>query len=85
MISVLKQLLVDPGKVERVFFYWTICAHRAFGWFSKLMIEVYEQDNKHILQVRHFLTSVKDDDRDILGLSFCTMLLVPSIRHPILI
>ncbi|CAB9528475.1 oxidase homolog protein B [Seminavis robusta] len=65
MISVLKELLVNPGKMERVFFYWTVRDRKAFEWFSKLMDDVYQQDQKHVLQVRHFLTSVKDDDRDI--------------------
>lgn len=65
MISVLKELLLKPGKMERVFFYWTVRDRNAFQWFSELMNRVYRQDKGHVLQVRHFLTSVKDDDRDI--------------------
>lgn len=65
MISVLKDLLVNPGKMERVYFYWTVRDRDAFDWFSELMDKIYKRDQKKVLQVRHFLTSVKDDDRDI--------------------
>lgn len=65
MISVLKDLLVNPGKMERVYFYWTVRDRDAFDWFSGLMDKIYKRDQKKVLQVRHFLTSVKDDDRDI--------------------
>ena len=65
MISVLKELLHNPGKMERVFFYWTVRDRSAFEWFSDIMDRVYKHDKSHVLQVRHFLTSVKDDDRDI--------------------
>lgn len=66
MISVVRQLLVQPGKMRRAFFYWTVRDSSSFKWFNKLMEELYEQDEKHVLEVRHFLTSAKpDDDRDI--------------------
>lgn len=65
MISVLKQLLVTPGRMKRVFLYWTVRDRAAFQWFSGLMDEIFESDQKNVIQVRHFLTSVKDDDRDI--------------------
>jgi hypothetical protein len=29
------------------------------------MDDIYESDQGHIIQIRHFLTSVTDDDRDI--------------------
>jgi respiratory burst oxidase len=65
MISVLKQLLVTPGKMKRVFLYWTVRDRAAFAWFTRLMDDIFEADAKNIIQIRHFLTSVKDDDRDI--------------------
>jgi predicted ferric reductase len=65
MMSVLKQLLQNPGKMKRTFLYWTVRDRAAFEWFSQTMDEIFESDNKHMIQIRHFLTSVKDDDRDI--------------------
>jgi respiratory burst oxidase len=65
MISVLKQLLVTPGKMQRTFLYWTVRDRASLEWFSSLVDEIYESDQKHRIQLRHFLTSVKDDDRDI--------------------
>jgi hypothetical protein len=57
--------MVKPGRMKRVFLYWTVRDRAAFQWFSGLMDEIFESDQKHVIQVRHFLTSVKDDDRDI--------------------
>jgi len=65
MISVLKQLLVDPGKVKRCYFYWTVRDRDSFVWFTDLMDEIFEADKKNLLQIRHFLTSVKYDARDL--------------------
>jgi respiratory burst oxidase len=65
MISVLKQLLVNPGKMKRVFFYWTVRDPGAFDWFAKIMDEIFETDENRVMEVRHFLTSVKDDHRDL--------------------
>jgi len=65
MISVLRMLLANPGKMRRTFFYWTVRDRDSFTWFTSLMDDVYESDQKHVLQTRHFLTSVKDDDRDL--------------------
>jgi respiratory burst oxidase len=65
MISVLKQLLLTPGKMKRVFLYWTVRDRAAFEWFTCLMDDIFDSDQKNVMQVRHFLTSVKDDDRDI--------------------
>jgi predicted ferric reductase len=65
MISVLKQLLVTPGKMKRVFLYWTVRDRSAFEWFASLMDDIFESDKKNVIQVRHFLTSMKEDDRDI--------------------
>jgi len=65
MISVLKQLLWEPGKMKRTFLYWTVRDRASFDWFCTLMDEIYESDQKHVLQIRHFLTSIKDDERDI--------------------
>lgn len=65
MISVLKELLVHPGQMKRVYFYWTVRDRNAFEWFAEIMDDVYDADQSHVLQIRHFLTSVKEDDRDI--------------------
>jgi respiratory burst oxidase len=65
MISVLKQLLVNPGKMKRVFFYWTVRNRGAFEWFAKIMEGIFETDKNRVMEVRHFLTSVKDDFRDL--------------------
>eukprot|EP00550_Attheya_septentrionalis_P000479 CAMPEP_0198281186 /NCGR_PEP_ID=MMETSP1449-20131203/1152_1 /TAXON_ID=420275 /ORGANISM="Attheya septentrionalis, Strain CCMP2084" /LENGTH=691 /DNA_ID=CAMNT_0043976841 /DNA_START=306 /DNA_END=2381 /DNA_ORIENTATION=- len=65
MISVLKQLLLTPGKMKRTFLYWTVRDRASFEWFTCLMDDIFDSDQKHVMQVRHFLTSVKDDDRDI--------------------
>ena len=65
MISVVKQLLASPGKVTRCFFYWTVRDRDSFLWFTDLMDEIFEADQKNVLQIRHFLTSVKHDDIDL--------------------
>lgn len=64
-ISVLKHLLTNPGKMKRCFFYWTTRDISSFEWFSSLTDAIYESDKKHVLQIRHFLTSSTTDDRDI--------------------
>jgi respiratory burst oxidase len=65
MISVLKQLLATPGKMKSTFLYWTVRDRASFEWFTCLMDDIYESDQGHVIQIRHFLTSAKDDDRDI--------------------
>jgi respiratory burst oxidase len=65
MISVLKELLINPGKMERLFFYWTVRKRCSFEWFSKIMDDIFEYDKKHVLEVRHFWTSVKEDHQDV--------------------
>lgn len=65
MISVLKQLLAKPGKMKRTYLYWTVRDRASFEWFNRLMDEIFELDERNVIQIRHFLTSVKEDDRDI--------------------
>ena len=65
MISVLKQLLKEPGKMKHTYLYWTVRDRASFEWFWTLMDEIYERDQKQVLRVRHFLTSVKEDTRDL--------------------
>jgi len=65
MISVLKQLLREPGKMKRTFLYWTVRDRDSFEWFSTLMGEIYDSDQKNVLHVRPFLTSVLDNDHDV--------------------
>lgn len=65
MISVIRDLLHKPGKMQRAFFYWTTRDMSSFNWFESLMEEIYEEDTKNILEIRHFLTSAKRDDRDL--------------------
>jgi ferredoxin-NADP reductase len=67
MISVVRQLLVEPVKMRRAFFYWTVRDSSSFEWFSKLMDELYDLDGKHVLEVRHFLTNSKQEDDRVMG------------------
>jgi predicted ferric reductase len=41
MMSVLKELLANPGKMKRVFLYWTVRDCASFAWFSTLMQDIY--------------------------------------------
>lgn len=65
MISVVKQLLKTPGKMQRTYMYWTLRDRASFEWFTSLMDEIFESDQRNVIQIRHFLTSVRHDDRDI--------------------
>mmetsp|Transcript_25163 Transcript_25163/g.37013 ORF Transcript_25163/g.37013 Transcript_25163/m.37013 type:complete len:736 (-) Transcript_25163:289-2496(-) len=65
MISVLRGLMADPGKMRRTLFYWTVRDCGSFDWFGNLMDDIYDSDQKHVLQIRHFLTSAKRDDREL--------------------
>jgi predicted ferric reductase len=47
MISVLKELLANPGKMKRVFLYWTVRDCAAFEWFSALMQDIYQSHHHH--------------------------------------
>jgi hypothetical protein len=51
--------------MRRAFFYWTVRDMAAFEWFTSLMEDIYQEDTDGILEVRHFLTSAKEDDRDL--------------------
>ena len=65
MFSVVKHLLKSPGHMKRTILYWTVRDRAAVDWFTSVLDEIYEQDDKHVIQVRHFLTSLKYDDRDL--------------------
>uniref|UniRef100_A0A7S4SHG0 Ferric reductase NAD binding domain-containing protein n=2 Tax=Ditylum brightwellii TaxID=49249 RepID=A0A7S4SHG0_9STRA len=65
MISVLRNLVENPGKIRRAFFYWTVRDQNALKWFPSILDDIYDADTSHIFQIRHFLTSAKYDDRDI--------------------
>jgi predicted ferric reductase len=70
MISVLKQLLDKPGKMKRVFFYWTVRDRESFEWFGSLMQDIYDEaydHNEHhiVIHIRPFLTSARQDDQDL--------------------
>ena len=65
MISVLRHLLSNPGKVRRCFFYWTVRDRYSFEWFTELIDDIFEKDKSNMLQIRHFLTSVNYDDRNL--------------------
>ena len=65
MISVLKHLLQHPGQMQQTYFYWTVRDPSAFQWFSNLLDDIYDHDLTHCLQLRHFVTSIKYDDRDL--------------------
>lgn len=59
MISVLKELLANPGKMQRIYLIWTFREQRAMEWFSSLIQDVLEKNEqgKHALQLRFFVTS----------------------------
>jgi hypothetical protein len=65
MISVVKELLKNPGQMKRTILYWTIRDQAAVEWFTSVLDDIYQQDDKNVIQIRHFLTSVKYDDRDL--------------------
>lgn len=65
MISVLKQLLKQPGKMKKTFFYWTVRDRDSFEWFNSLMDEIFQNDVDNRIEIRNFLTSLKDDRRDL--------------------
>jgi hypothetical protein len=65
MVSALRHLLHKPGRMRRAFFYWTVRETTSFEMFTGLMEEIYREDTDNILEVRHFLTSAKEDDRDL--------------------
>jgi hypothetical protein len=63
MISVINMLPKRPGKMVRVFFYWTVRNTSSFALYIRLMEEIYEKDDKNKLSIRYFLTSAKRDGR----------------------
>jgi len=65
MISVLQNLLHDPGNMKRVYFYWTVRDRTSFEMFSGLMEDIYEKDKDEQVEIRHFLTTGSHDDRDL--------------------
>lgn len=56
-MSTLTSLLHRPGKMKRVFFYWTTRESSSFSLFSEAMDVLFEQDTEGRLEIRHFLTS----------------------------
>jgi predicted ferric reductase len=69
MISVLKELLANPGKMQRTYLIWTFRDHRAMQWFSSLVQDVLNKNNsfgvsQRNLQLRFFVTSKKKEDMD---------------------
>jgi hypothetical protein len=71
VISVLKHLVHEPGKMKRAFFYWFVHDHTFYDWFASVLDDIYECDNEYVLRTRHFLTSVKYDDRDLGAILLC--------------
>jgi hypothetical protein len=65
MISVLNMLSKRPGKMVRVFFYWTVRDRSSLALYSRLMEEIYEKDDKNKISIRYFLTSAKRDGRHL--------------------
>ena len=51
--------------MKHTYLYWTVRDRASFEWFCTLMDEIYKRDQKQVLRVRHFLTSVKEDNRDV--------------------
>lgn len=65
MISVLRELLRDRVHMQRTFCYWTTRDLKSFEWFTEVMDNIFEADPDNFIQIRHFLTSMKEDDRDL--------------------
>lgn len=66
MMSTLTSLLHRPGKMKRVFFYWTTRESSSFSLFSEAMDDLFEHDVDDRLEIRHFLTSASEEQqRDI--------------------
>ena len=65
MVSVIRQLLHKHTVLRRAFFYWTVRDNTCFDWFNTLLDELYQEDPNGCLEVRHFVSSAKHDDRDI--------------------
>jgi NADPH oxidase 5 len=64
MVSVVKYLLQHPGLMKKTYFYWTVRDYKAFEWFSQMLDDIYEKDAHGRLDIYHFLTSLKLDERD---------------------
>ena len=62
MVSVVRSLLDNPGKVRKAFFYWTM--KEPSPVFNGMMEDIFERDTKNLIEIRHFITSVKRDDRN---------------------
>jgi hypothetical protein len=66
MISVLKQLVLEPGKLKRASFYWTVRDRASFEWFAKLMDEIYESDHQHMVPCSCIMPLMLSTKRPIL-------------------
>lgn len=76
MMSTLCSMLHRPGKMKRVFFYWTTRESSSFSLFSEAMDDLYEQDTDGRLEIRHFLTGAKapvTSEEDAFGASLFQM------------
>ena len=62
MVSVVRSLLDNPGKVRKAFFYWTM--KEPSPVFNDMMEDIYERDTHNLIEIRHFITSAKRDDRN---------------------
>lgn len=69
MTSVMEEILRNPRSIKHVFFYWAARDGSSFEWFRGLMEQVYQKQktsqSQVFLEVRQFLTSAKQDDRDL--------------------
>ena len=99
MISVLKDILHNPGSVRRVILYWSVRDKSHMGWFRSLLESIYRKQQEHhsilMVEMRQFLTSAKQDDRDLGAILLChaaqaihmgthhDILLGQAVREPI--
>lgn len=60
MTSVVRSLLHKPGKVRKVFFYWTKREANSAA-FLDLMVDIHETDTQGLVEIRHFCTAAKLD------------------------
>jgi hypothetical protein len=70
MVSVLKELLANPGKMQRTYMIWSFRERRAMDWFASLIQDVLlQQDDRRrhnsketpMLQLRFFVTKSNEE------------------------
>ena len=53
----------DAMPVKKIHFLWLNRAHESFEWFSKMLIQLEDEDTDGILNINIFITGIKMDAR----------------------